>query len=228
MFTLPTVGPFTLRVLRLGLIRSRAVDLDHSHTASDRNRCEFATCCLSNGLGEPSILNIVRHSPHHEAAQTLLPGKICLHLERLLIVICNPVVVVKRQDLDSSLLIKLWRGVGSVDDFHNLRVHHDADLVAALLSGCTRLVGAPRLKTIWACGREGTPVKSSAQHDLVRADLVAPEQVHGLLDLGKIGVCIEIWPNPFVRLIPCSVEIIAHATSIELAPYCLVWEIHTC
>ena len=46
---------------------------------------------------------------------------------------------------------------------------------------------------------EAATIESESHNNLVRIDVVSPEEVHRLVDLGKIGVAVDHCSNIFIR-----------------------------
>ncbi|GKT58290.1 LOW QUALITY PROTEIN: hypothetical protein ColTof4_12219 [Colletotrichum tofieldiae] len=149
--------------------------------------------------------------PDHDAAQPHAVGPFDLGLQRVGIVVADPLVllVAKHNVLGRRLLVVHHLRVLVGDDVHDLKVAERAGRV-----GTRALVGrAPeRTSGRLAAGvfeLERAAVETHAEHHLPRLDVVAPQQVGGQLDLCQVGVCLDDVANGVV-LVPDAVQIVRH------------------
>lgn len=106
--------------------------------------------------------------------------------------------MVEGDHFDCSILVQGRLYAFLVDYVDDLGVEDDTDLVTAWLPIRTGRVGAARRKAFRVCGRECSTIEGAAEDDFIRADVVAPEQVHYIANLGEVGMGVQICASPYV------------------------------
>lgn len=141
---------------------------------------------------ESIVLDVVLvHGPDEEPAQPLRVGKLHLVLERLDVVVGDPLVLIEGEIFDAGSLVIHDRVVVFANDGVDLR---EGEIVRRVGAGAGVSAFRERTSRRVAAGvgkRVGAAVKADAKVHLVGRDGIAPQEIQGGLDLSQISVRVD-------------------------------------
>lgn len=140
----------------------------------------------------------MRDSPDHDSSHALAAREIRFHFEGIGIIVRDPLIIIKGQDLDCRIFIENWFVSSSCNYISDLRAEKDTDFATTRAFVGARLECTARGKAAWAGGCKGSAVESCSEGYLIGGDVIPPEKVHSFRDLGQVGMCVEVSTKPLV------------------------------